>query len=294
MDTIFRLGSLPTSPGKYLPTGAVEVAEGMAAARAATITRLGGRASLWASCGDDAIGDRMLAQLEAEGVDCAPVRRVAGARSGFSSIFMDQAGERIIVPHYESTLRTAPQSLPGLADVALVSADVRWPDAAAMALAAARDRHLPALLDLDTGPRDVLERLLPLASHVVASEGGAAVVTGLHDPEAALQALAARHAGFVVVTAGERGCWWFDRETDVSRHVPAFAVEAVDTLAAGDAFQAGVALGILETMSPDTMLRFASAVAALKCTRFGGRLGAPTRNEVEAFLATATTTAPSH
>ena len=97
MDTIFRLETLPTAPGKYLPVEAVEVAEGMAAAQAATVARLGGAVSLWASCGDDAIGERMIAQLAAEGVDCAPVRRVRGAL-GVCSIFMDLTGERIIVP----------------------------------------------------------------------------------------------------------------------------------------------------------------------------------------------------
>mgnify|MGYP000288822553 CR=1 FL=1 len=285
MDTIFRLEALPTSPGKYLPIEALEVAEGMAAARAATIARLGGAARLWASCGDDAIGDRMLAQLVAEGVDCRSLRRVIGARSGFSSIFMDVRGERIIVPQYDPALRAAPDALPDLSDVAVVSVDVRWPEAAAMALAAARERGLPGLLDLDTGPRDVLTQLLPLASHVVASEGGAAVVTGETAPEVAVGALANMHPGFVAVTGGEKGCWWLDRATGTIRHQPAFAVEAIDTLAAGDAFQAGVAVGLIEGRAMADTLRFASAVAAIKCTRFGGRLGAPSRPEVEAFLA---------
>ena len=94
MDTIFRLEALPAGPGKFIPLDAVEVAEGMAAAQAATIVRLGGEAALWASAGDDAIGDRLVAQISGEGVDCSRVRRVAGARSGFSTIFMDRGGER--------------------------------------------------------------------------------------------------------------------------------------------------------------------------------------------------------
>lgn len=283
MDTIFRLESLPTVPGKYLPLEAVEVAEGMAAAQAATIARLGGRVSLWASCGDDAIGDRMLAQLTAEGVDCSPVRRVANTRSGFSSIFMDVTGERIIVPQYDPALRSAPEALPDLTGVAVVSTDVRWPEAAAMALAAARERGLPGLLDLDVGPRDVLDRLLPLASHVVASEPGAAIVTGEAQPARSVAALAQRHPGFVAVTAGPDGTFWFDRDAGTVQHVPAFPIEAVDTLAAGDAFHAGVALGLLEGWPMPRALRFASAVAAIKCARFGGRLGAPARAEVEAL-----------
>lgn len=284
MDTIFRLEALPTAPGKYLPTEAVEVAEGMAAAQAATIARLGHAVTLWASCGDDPIGDRMVAQIAAEGVDTSVIRRVKGARSGFSSIFMDLRGERIIVPQYDPAVRSAPDAVPDLTDVVVVSTDVRWPDAAEMALRAARERKLIGLLDLDTGPRDVLARLLPLASHVVASEGGAAVVTGQSDPAAAAAALAERHDGFVAVTAGERGCHWFDRAAGAVRHVPAPQVEAVDTLAAGDAFHGGFAVGLAEGWPIERIIPFASATAAIKCTRFGGRLGAPTRAEVEAFL----------
>src|SRR5690349_15038993 len=88
MDTIFRLERLPDGPGKVIPLEAVEVAEGMAAAQAASIVRLGGAAALWASAGDDAIGDRLVAQVSGEGVDCSRVRRIPGARSGFSSILM--------------------------------------------------------------------------------------------------------------------------------------------------------------------------------------------------------------
>src|SRR5690606_41939738 len=98
MDTIFRLEALPTAPGKYLPIEAVEVAEGMAAAQAATIARLGGRVALCASCGDDAIVGRMVAQLSAEGVDCTRVRRLAGARSRLARIFIDGRRLRIHVP----------------------------------------------------------------------------------------------------------------------------------------------------------------------------------------------------
>jgi sulfofructose kinase len=287
MDTIFRLDTLPLAPGKYLPTDAVEVAEGMAAAQACSIARLGADVTLWASCGDDAIGDRMVAQIAGEGVDVSAIRRVPGTRSGFSSIFMDTRGERIIVPQYDPALRSAPAAVPDLIGVAVVSTDVRWPDAAEIVLRAARDLGVPGLLDLDTGPADVLARLLPHASHVAASEGGAAVVTGEHDPAKATVLLAQRHGGFVCVTAGEHGCYWFDRTAGAVRHVAAPRVEAVDTLSAGDVFHGGFAFGLAEGWPIERILPFASAAAAIKCSRFGGRLGAPTRAEVEAMLAVA-------
>lgn len=283
MDTIFRLETLPAGPGKFIPIDAVEVAEGMAAAQAATIARLGGSAALWASAGDDAIGDRLVAQISGEGVDVSRVRRVAGARSGFSTIFMDLRGERTIVPKYDADLMATPAKAPDLGGFAAVMTDVRWPGAAELALRAAREAGIPGILDADVGPREIIERLVGLASYVVASEGGAALVTGGTTPQVSAERLSSGHPGFVVVTAGEKGCWWGSGGT--VRHTPAPVVEAVDTLAAGDVFHGAFALGLVEGWPHEEIIRFASAAAAIKCTRFGGRLGAPTRGEVEAFLA---------
>lgn len=283
MDTIFRLDVLPDGPGKFIPLEAVEVAEGMAAAQAATIARLGGEVALWASAGDDAIGDRLIQQIAGEGVDCSLVRRVKGARSGFSTIFMDRMGERMIVPKYDSDLMAAPAEAPDLAGFGAVMTDVRWPGAAELALRAAREAGIPGILDADVGPRDVIERLVGLASHVVASEGGAALVTGGTTPLQSAERLSSSHPGFVAVTAGEKGCWWGEGGT--VRHTPAPAVEAVDTLAAGDVFHGAFAFGLLEGWAMQSVIGFASVAAAIKCTRFGGRLGAPTRAEVETFLA---------
>lgn len=277
LDTIFRFDTLPDGPGKFLPADALQVAQAMATAQAASIVKLGGRARLWASCGDDAVGHRLLNELADAGVDLA-VRRVPGARSGFSTILMDARGERVIVPFYDPALRTTPDTLPPMDDVTAVSVDVRWPDAAEMALRAARERGIPGVLDLEKAADDVLGRLLPLASHIIASEEGARAATGLYAVPAA-RALADRYDCFAAVTAGARGVFW------AGAHQPAFPLAAVDTLAAGDVFHGAFALRLAEGADEPDAIRFAAAAAAIKCTRFGGRLGAPSRAEVEALLA---------
>jgi sulfofructose kinase len=284
MDTIFRLDALPQGSGKFIPLAAVEVAEGMAAAQAATIARLGGEATLWASAGDDATGDRLVAQISAEGVDCSAVRRVPGARSGFATILMDKKGSTVIVPRYDPALLVPPVGVPDMEDIDAVLVDVRWPDAAELALRAAKSAGVPGILDADTAAIDILQRLMPLASHVVASDKAARLLTSTASAPEAAAALIVNHPGFITVTGGEEGCWWGDGAT--VRHMPAPHIHAVDTLAAGDVFHAAFALLLAENTRPMAeILRFASAAAAIKCTRFGGRLGAPTRDEVEAFLA---------
>jgi sulfofructose kinase len=129
---------------------------------------------------------------------------------------------------------------------------------------------------------EILHRLVPLATHIVASESAARLITGAPTPEAAARALLGT-AHFVAVTAGADGCWWSDGAA--IRHTPAPRIEAIDTLAAGDVFHAAFALRLVEGTPMAETIAFASAAAALKCTRFGGRLGCPSRAEVEAFLA---------
>ena len=167
---------------------------------------------------------------------------------------------------------------------------VAQPDKA-RAIDLAAEGHLAALNGTGTGrgyadmaPRDLLEDLVPLASHVVASESAAQLLTGAESPKAAAAALGDSQQAFVAVTAGAEGCWWLD-EGQV-RHTPAPRIDAVDTLAAGDVFHGAFALGLTEGWAMAEIIRFASAAAALKCTQFGGRLGAPRREAVLAFLET--------
>jgi sulfofructose kinase len=99
--------------------------------------------------------------------------------------------------------------------------------------------------------------------------------------------LAADYAAAVVVTDGGNGAWVRPAGDNRTIHVPALPVNAVDTNAAGDIFHGAYVVAIVEGMEPAEAVRFASAAAAIKCTRYGGRTGAPTRAEVDAMLAAA-------
>jgi sulfofructose kinase len=106
----------------------------------------------------------------------------------------------------------------------------------------------------------------------------------MSDFAAGLRALARHYKGFLAVTSGPDGVTWLDG--DAVRHMAAFKVDAIDTLGAGDTFHGAFTLRLAETGDAVASLRFAAAVAAIKCTRFGGTAGAPTRSEVEEFLRT--------
>ena len=124
--------------------------------------------------------------------------------------------------------------------------------------------------------------LLALGTHVIASTEALRATTRLEDHAAALQMLGKQLTGFVAVTDGPQGVYWL--EPDGIQQMPAFPVQAIDTLGAGDAFHGAFAVALAEGRSRSDCLRFASATAALKCTRFGGASGSPKRAKVEEFL----------
>jgi sulfofructose kinase len=129
--------------------------------------------------------------------------------------------------------------------------------------------------------------LLALATHPIFSAEALRATSGVDDLAAALTAKPLP-PGFLAVTDGAAGAYWRSGKAAQQsvRHQPAFPVRAHDTLAAGDVFHAGFALALAEGCTEERALRFASAAAALKCTRFGGIIGTPARAEVEALLGT--------
>ena len=90
-------------------------------------------------------------------------------------------------------------------------------------------------------------------------------------------------ASFLAVTDGPNDVLWRDGAT--LRRSPVFAVEAVDTLGAGDVFHGAFTLALAEGRAEIAAMRFAAAAAGLKCARLGGSMGAPRRSEVETLLA---------
>ena len=279
--TLYRVPVVPAVPGKVLATEAAEVVDGMAVSAACAFVRLGGRGAVWGRIGDDPRGAGMRRELAAAGLDISAVRRVPGGRSSIAVSIIDGQGHRLVVPYHDTSLDAAADWLPleRIADADFVHVDTRWPEGAATALAAARAAGVPGMLDADIAPPDVLARLVPLASHAVFSDAGLFLHAGVDDLEAALRIVAADHPGHVGASCGAEGYAWL--EAGALRRVPAPRVEVVDTLAAGDVFHGALALRLAEGATIEDAARFAVVAASLKCTRFGGRLGCPSRDEVD-------------
>ncbi len=289
---IYQVDSIPAPPAKVLAKRLVQVIDGMALSAACAFARLGGQAAIWARCGDDAQGHATRQSLQAEGIDVQHLHVVPGSASSQAAVIVDGRGERLVVPFHDPAVDASPDWLPLhlVSEADIVLCDVRWVEGALALMQAARAAGVPAMLDGDTAPPGVLDQLVPLASHAVFSDAGLLAWTGLADVEAALLKVAAQHLGHVGASCGAAGYAWVEGAR--VRRVAAPQVQVVDTLAAGDVFHGALALALVEGRPVAEAARWACHAASLKCTRFGGRLGCPTRGEVADLLQTASPDKP--
>lgn len=277
---IYQVDAIPPPPAKVLAQRMTQVIDGMALSAACAFAQLGGEAAIWARCGDDAQGQATRQSLHDEGIGVSGLHTVAGSASSQAAVIVDGRGERLVIPFHDPAVDRSPGWLP-LADLAqadILLCDVRWVEGAETAMQAARAAGMPCMLDGDTAPLEVLQRLVPLATHAVFSDAGLLHYTGLGDVDEALRAVARTHPGHVGASCGAQGYAWVDQGT--IRRVPAPCVNVIDTLAAGDVFHGALALALVEGQGIEAAARFACHAASLKCTSFGGRLGCPTRQEV--------------
>jgi sulfofructose kinase len=288
LDTILRVDAMPVKQGKFIASEGIQIASGMATSAACAAKRLGAAVSLWASVGDDAVGDQLIAGIEAEGVDCAHVRRVPGARSALASIVVDAHGERIIVPFYDRLAQADPEA-------AAVRRYRRIRCRAGRCALAWRGRTCPRggtrrrpAGDPRRGHRGkrragtAAAARLPHRRFRAGREDSlqpgarpAPFVRGARPAHRRLRRRNRRRGGNLVVRprgwrrpacrrAQDQGCRYAGGRRRLPRRV---------------------CVGLAEAMPVEQALRFASAAAALKCLRFGGRLGAPDRAETLAMVA---------
>lgn len=283
-DFVFGVDAIPTTAQKYRATTAQIVGGGIAANAAVAVARLGGDAILATRLGDDAIGDMILDDLRAEGVNVDHARRSPQARSSYSAINVDPNGERQIINFRGEGLGEDTDWLADLPATDAILADTRWAAGAQAAMALAKTRDIPGVID---GEAPTPKALLDTASHVAFSAQGLSDFTGDATPTRALDTLSKTTAAWLAVTDGPAGVH-YTAQNGIA-HAPAFAVDVKDTLGAGDIWHGAFALRLAEGAPPRDAITFANAAAAIKCSRTGGRIGCPNRKEVETFLSERTT-----
>jgi sulfofructose kinase len=285
-DLTFRIEQLPERGSKVNASHFEEISGGNALNAAIGIVRLGGRASICGPMGDagETSSRYIFDKLAQEGIDARHIVHMPGLVTPISNIMIDPSGERTIVTFRDPELWKVhlPDAGELLQDCSAILAENRCAEFCTDLCAEARRRGIPVIVDVDRA-MSLREGLLTASSHLVFSSEALQATAGIADDGEALKKIARLTPSFLAGTRGARGTLWLDKDQNLQQ-TPAFPVHAVDTLGAGDVFHGAFALAITEKQALPDALRFASAAAALKCTRFGGAFAAPQRAEVTALL----------
>jgi sulfofructose kinase len=285
-DLTFRIQELPERGFKVNASHFDEICGGNALNAAIGIARLGARASICGPMGDarETSTRFIFEKLAHEGIDTKDLVHMPGLVTPISNIMIDPSGERTIVTFRDPELWKV--SLPDtdmlLEDCDAILTESRCAEFCTDLCAEARRRGIPVIVDVDR-TMSLREGLLTASSHLVFSSEALQSTAGVSNDADALLKIAKLTPSFLAGTQGPQGTLWLDDDQTLQK-TPAFPVHTVDTLGAGDVFHGAFTLAITEKQDLRQALRFASAAAALKCTRFGGAYAAPQRAEVEALL----------
>jgi sulfofructose kinase len=294
-DLTFRVPGVPARGSKEHASHFDEICGGNALNAAIGIVRLGGRASICGPIGDarETSSRFIFEQMAHEGINTKHIVHMRGLVTPISAIMIDPSGERTIVTFRDPELWKV--ELPDvdalLEDCDAILTESRCAEFCTDLCAEARRRGIPVIVDVDRA-MSLREGLLTASSHLVFSSEPLQETADVSDDGEALQKIAKLTPSFLAGTRGPRGTIWLDEHRDL-QETPAFPVHTVDTLGAGDVFHGAFALAITEQQEVRQALRFASAAAALKCTRFGGAFAAPQRAEVEELLSQGSSASPA-
>lgn len=285
-DLTFRVEAMPARGSKANATHLAEICGGNALNAAIAMARLGGRVAFAGPMGDagEASSGFILERMAVEGIDTTHIVRLPDVTTPVSAIIIDTTGERTLTIYRDPVLWTVklPDADALLADCQAVLVESRCASFCIDLCTEARRRGIPVIVGVDRAMA-LQDGLLPVASHLLFASEQVQETAGIADDGEALRRLSRLTPAFLAATRGPRGAIWLNEAGELEE-MPAFPVQAVDTLGAGDVFHGAFTLRLVEGSGVREALRFAAAAAALKCTRHGGGPAAPQRIEVEELL----------
>jgi sulfofructose kinase len=285
VDYLGNLNAYPQEDGKVELTDLHIRCGGPASTALVTLTRLGISTAFLGSLSDDPFGKKILNNLKREKVGVSYLKITPGYTSQFAFITVTkESGKRTIfwhrgtVPH----LGKNDVDIGQFQKARILHTDGLMIEASIEAARQARGRGMTVVMDAGTmrkGSKDLVE----LVDILIASETFSAPLVGANaSHEIALHALMELGPRQVVITLGARGSIGLNDQGTF--HQEAFQVSAVDTTGAGDVYHGGYIYGLVQGWDMRECMRFASAVAALKCTEIGAQSGIPNLERINEFM----------
>ncbi|MDP2698812.1 ribokinase [Thalassospira sp.] len=293
MDIAARAADLPV-PGQTILADSCETGPGgKGCNQAIAVHRLGAKTRLIAKIGDDTMGKNLLAALQHEGLDTDHIIQGTDIQTGIALITVDRKGENMITVAGGANMTLTRQDIRNhydfLSGCTCLLVQLECPVVAiASALKYAREEGIATILD----PSPVLDRvvmrdLIALADIITPNSSECAALTGIipKDAATAQQAADILHemgCPTVIIKMGALGAWY--SAPDGNGKIAPFQVVPVDTVAAGDCFNAGLAVALKNGNDLAKAVRFACAAGALATTEFGAASSAPYLHQVETLL----------
>lgn len=283
------------APGETLTGDKFQIFHGgKGANQAVAVAHLGHSVNMIGKVGNDDFGNRLRRGLREAKVGIRSVSAVEGVSSGVALISVDAAGQNSItvVPGANGCLlpRDLEKCLPQLRSAAMILTQLEIPMETVDYLSAIAHRlEIPLMLD-PAPARSLPRKVLRNVTYLTPNETEACALCGLASTELTpsnvspvAERLLSAGSSNVIVKMGRRGAYIATADGQ-RRMVPAFKVKAVDSTAAGDAFNAGLAVGLVRGMALTDAARYGAAVGALSATRPGAQPSMPSAIEVARLL----------
>ncbi len=289
MDLVARVPALPGPGQTVLGTSLTRSPGGKGANQAVAAARAGCEVFFIGRVGSDSHGQELLESLRQAGVNTSRTALDRSIPSGTALIAVDDAGENSIVVVPGANGHVSAADVDGSRDVISASSVIVLQleiPLETVAHAARLGREEGTLVLLNPAPAQPLEpSLTHLVDVLVANESEVAALSGMgspFDPASAARMLVDSGTGAVIVTLGSQGAVLVTADEEID--VPAFAVDAVDTTGAGDAFVGNLARALDQKQPLESAVRFASAAAALSVQHQGAQPSMPSLQETEQLL----------
>ena len=293
IDLVSRTERIPVAGETVIGASFKTFPGGKGANQAVAASRLGANVAMIGKLGTGAFGRELKAGLEQAGVNADAIGFVEGS-SGVAQIITDAQGNNSItvVPGANAQLLPgdikANLELIRTAGAVLAQLEIPLETVEAVGEICA-EYSVPFILD-PAPARSLPDALLETVTWLTPNETETCSLLQqefreLEDDslEAAASTLRERGCENVILKLGARGCY-VALANGRGRRVPSYPVRAVDTTAAGDAFNGALAVRLLRDKDPLSAVEWASAVAAISVTRHGAQPSMPTAAEVEQFL----------
>lgn len=292
MDLVARTPRIPAVAETITGHEFFTAPGGKGANQAVAVARLGVPTKMVGRVGGDAFGPELRQNLESAGVDTSPVFTDTSVSSGVAIIAVDDQAQNniIIIPGANGRVgaedvQRLEQNLPG-AKALLLQLEVPL-EAVTAAAQLARQHGVTVMLD-PAPARDLPIELYAAVDVLTPNEVEAAQLVGFlvktpAEADRAATVLRGRGVETVIIKMGALGVF-YTQASGEKGFVPAFKVEAIDTVAAGDAFNGGLAAALVEGQPLATAIRWGAAAGALSATKRGAQPSMPGRAEFEEFL----------